>query len=256
MKTIYSTTQMDDFYKSLASAVVKPSGVMNFIQHLFIAERCPKGASVLDICCGRALMVPLLKRYAPDIAWYVGIDVSYTNLNEALRVIFSGDGNAPKFPYSLIQGDVTKLPILLDSRFDAVMYTCALEHMGREAGIKSLYQISQVLAENGKLYLSTPRTTNDQPRKLQYKVHVYEWGREELEEILSQFGLKVMECIGLLPPPDNLLQIAIEAKFGKTGVRWFRNMREIVPDAFLTPVIAACFPEVAKELLYVCKRGG
>ena len=41
----YSVNQMDDFYPALASGQVKPTGMMNYIQRLYIAERCPPGAA-------------------------------------------------------------------------------------------------------------------------------------------------------------------------------------------------------------------
>jgi len=245
---------MDNFYKALSSATVKPSGVMNYIQHLFIAGRCYKNASVLDICCGRALMVPLLKTCAPHIARYVGLDISLTNLSEALEVIRQGDGNPPSFPCNFILGDVTCLPISLTNRFDVVVYISALEHLDRESGIISIKQIARTLAENGTLYLSTPRTPREFPRKLQYKVHLYEWDRGEIEEVLNDAELTLVECIGLLPPSDEILEQAIGARFGIPGVSWFREMRRMIPYTFLASVMASCFPEVAKELLYVCER--
>ncbi len=39
----YSVNQMDDFYDALLTGEVKLTGVMNYVQRLFIAERCPAG---------------------------------------------------------------------------------------------------------------------------------------------------------------------------------------------------------------------
>jgi hypothetical protein len=36
----YSINQMDDFYAALAVGQVKPTGIMNYIQHPYVAERC------------------------------------------------------------------------------------------------------------------------------------------------------------------------------------------------------------------------
>src|SRR5215469_2542784 len=79
----YSTNQMDDFYAALARGEAKPSGLMNLMQHLIVAERCMPGARVLDVCCGRGLALPLLYRYAAGIERYVGLDISAGNLGEA-----------------------------------------------------------------------------------------------------------------------------------------------------------------------------
>ena len=252
----YSMFQMDNFYNALATGEVKPSGVMNYIQHLFIVERCSPNASVLDACCGRALLVPLLKKYAPHIAQYIGVDISSLNLAEAQEVIRHGDGCAPPFPCSFIQADIARIPPEFDAKFDVIAYTSALEHLDRESGIASIHEVVRKLSRNGTLYLTTPRTDGDLPRKLQYKVHVYEWDREELEEVLNESGLKILDCIGLLPPPDEILRQAIYEKFGAAGFAWFHEMRKKVPHAFLASVMASSFPDVATELLYVCQRGG
>ena len=62
---------------------MKPTGIMNYIQRLFIAERCGPGARVIDVCCGRGLQLPVLYRYAPHIACYLGLDITQAHLDEA-----------------------------------------------------------------------------------------------------------------------------------------------------------------------------
>ena len=77
----YSVNQMDDFYAALAAGQVKPTGIMNYIQRLFIAERCGPGARVIDVCCGRGLQLPVLYRYAAHIACYLGLDITQAHLD-------------------------------------------------------------------------------------------------------------------------------------------------------------------------------
>src|SRR2546430_15942446 len=79
----YSANQMDNFYAALAAGEVKPTGVMNLMQRLYIAQRCAPGARVVDVCCGRGLQLPGLYRYAAHIASYTGLDISPANLAEA-----------------------------------------------------------------------------------------------------------------------------------------------------------------------------
>ncbi|MEO6890601.1 MAG: class I SAM-dependent methyltransferase [Ktedonobacteraceae bacterium] len=251
---LYSTAQMDNFYAALARGIVKPTGIMNYLQHLFIAERCPAGASVLDVCCGRGLQVPLLTRYAPTIDQYVGVDISQANLDEAQEVIWYADGHLPPFPCEFIRGDACFLASFLHRHFDVVIYTSALEHLEREAGAASLEQVTRLLADGGTLYLSTPRTEGPPPRTLQHRVHIYEWGKAEVEGVLKQCHLTITACYGLLPPADALLADAIVARFGDGAGAWFQQMQQGVPHAFLAPIVATAFPEVATELLYVCQK--
>lgn len=74
---------MDNFYAAFAAGAIKPTNVMNYLQHLVIAERCHASDWVLDVCCGRALQVPLLKHLVPDLGGYIGIDIAEQNLQEA-----------------------------------------------------------------------------------------------------------------------------------------------------------------------------
>ena len=88
IKDKYSTYQMDNFYYMLSKGIVKSSGIMNYIQHVYIAERCFEGSHVLDMCCGRGLMIPALKWHSTNIAKYIGIDISKLNLLEAEKFLY------------------------------------------------------------------------------------------------------------------------------------------------------------------------
>jgi ubiquinone/menaquinone biosynthesis C-methylase UbiE len=199
-------------------------------------------------------MVPLLKRYSPSIASYMGIDISSENLSEAQRIILLGNGRMPEFPCELIQGDVTRLSSLTLSQFDIVVYLSALEHLNREDGLRSLGEVSRALAENGRLYLSTPNTPEENSRKLQHRVHIYEWSFKDIRSVLEDLKMTITNSIGLLPPPEELLLHLIDEKYGVGGVRWFEDMQACVPEAFLAPVVAASFPEFANEILFICQK--
>ncbi len=250
----YSLAQMDNFYQAFATGSIKPTSVMNYLQHLFIAERCEPGNWVLDVCCGRGLQVPLLKQVVPALGGYVGIDISQEHLQEAGGFIRYGDGRLPPFPCELIHGDVTSELVRLNRLFDIVIYTSALEHMEKDAGIASLQQIFCVLHPQGTFYLSTPQTPGSAPKKLQHRVHIYEWEREELEAELTRIGFIVTACYGLLSPENVLVAAALHDRFGPGAVSWFEELQHIIPMPFLGPVCAAALPEIATELFYVCRR--
>lgn len=141
----YSTNQMDDFYAALARGEAKSSGLMNLMQHLIVAERCADGANVLDVCCGRGLALPMLHRYAPKIARYVGLDISPGNLAEArTRLTAPRQEYGNLFPVEFVEHDVSahwpELP-----KFDVALYTSALEHLPYELGVKSLLETGNAL---------------------------------------------------------------------------------------------------------------
>jgi SAM-dependent methyltransferase len=245
---------MDDFYHALAVGQVKPTGVMNYVQRLFIAQRCPPGAAVVDVCCGRGLQLPVLYRYAPHIVSYVGLDIAADNLADARdRVVALDTEYGHPFDVTFLECDVAQ-PWPTPDRFDVAVYTSALEHLPREQGADSLRRTAAALADGGRLYLSTPNTPGDPPRRLQHRVHVYEWSHPELSAVLDQVGLSVEQVVGLLPPAPEMVVAALDRTFGHGAAAWYDRLLAVVPGPFLDVVSAAAVPEVACELLYVCSR--
>jgi 2-polyprenyl-3-methyl-5-hydroxy-6-metoxy-1,4-benzoquinol methylase len=252
---VYSVNQMDDFYAALATGEVKPTGIMNYLQRLLITERCRPGDRVLDVCCGRGLQLPVLYRYRPDLAGYVGLDISAENLAEATTRQATLDAALPRsFPIRFHQCDVaTPWPDV--GAFEVVIYTSALEHLPRERGIASLRHTAAALDPTGRLYLSTPNTPGEPPRKLQHRVHVYEWSHEELTTVLDEIGLVVEEVVGILPPPTPAqTEAAVAQCYGSPAAEFYRAMRHLAPDALLGPVVATALGEAATEVLYICSR--
>ncbi len=254
----YSVNQMDDFYTAIANGQVKPSGIMNLAQRLYIAERCPPYAHVIDVCCGRGLQLPPLYRYGSHIERYIGLDLSPDNLIEARTLVDRLDATyrGRQFPLEFVECDVAApWPAeVVDSGFDVAVYTSALEHLPREQAVASLHNVAAALRPGGTLYLSTPNTPGDPPRRLQYRVHVYEWNTDESEPILAECGLVVDERVGLLPPCDEQVTTALAAQFGAGACAWYQRLRETVPAALLDAMVAAAIPQAAMEVLYVCRR--
>ncbi|MBF8187816.1 class I SAM-dependent methyltransferase [Nonomuraea sp. K274] len=250
----YSTNQMDDFYAALHRGEAKASGLMNLMQHLIVAERCPPSAKVLDVCCGRGLALPLLHRYAPQIDRYVGLDISPANLNEAReRIAYLRETYGELFPVELVECDVAELWPELPA-FDVALYTSALEHLPFELAARSLHSTAQALAPGGLLFLSTPQAFGPPPRPLQYRVHVYEWSREEVEQVVGEAGLVIEDVMGLLPPEPDVVAGELTERFGQGAADWYRDLAVRIPTALLDTVSTVSVPTRATELLYVCRR--
>lgn len=251
----YSVNQMDDFYAALAAGEVKPTGIMNYLQRLLIIQRCRAGDRVLDVCCGRGLQLPVLYRYRPDLHSYVGLDISADNLAEARARQADLDAVADRwFAIGFYQCDVAE-PWPEIGPVDVAIYTSALEHLPREQGIASLRHTAAVLAPEGRLYLSTPNTPGQPPRKLQHRVHVYEWSYQELTTVLDEVGLVVHEIVGILPPlTQDETEAAVAGRYGGGAAAFYRRMREFCPEALLCPVVATALGDAATEVLYICSR--
>ena len=251
----YSVHQMDDFYAALAVGQVRPSGIMNYVQRLYIADRCPAGAKVVDVCCGRALQLPVLYRYAPHVSLYVGLDIAPANIAEAWVRTAQLDehyGGRP-FDVEFIECDVSGTwPDV--GPCDVAVYTSALEHLPPEAAVASLLQCAAALGEDGRLFLSTPNSVGEQPRLLQHGVHVHEWNEQELRPVLAEAGFVIEEIVGLNPPAPQVVSGALVERFGPGAAEWYEELRRVMPGQFLDTVAAAAVPDVALEQLYVCTR--
>lgn len=251
----YSVNQMDDFYAALARGEVKPTGIMNYLQRLIIAQRTRPGSRMVDVCCGRGLQLPVLYRYRPELASYTGLDISPDNLAEARARLAELEAHYPARPtVDFHELDVSQ-PWPEMGPFDVAVYTSALEHLPRELGIDSLRHTVAALARTGRLYLSTPNTPGEPPRKLQHRVHVYEWSHDELTAVLEDIGLEIIDVVGILPPlTPQATEAAVSARFGHGGTELYRRLRDNTPDALLGPVVATALDEDATEMLYVCSR--
>ncbi|MDQ7904695.1 class I SAM-dependent methyltransferase [Phytohabitans sp. ZYX-F-186] len=254
----YSVNQMDDFYTAIARGEVKASGIMNLAQRLYIAERCPERARVVDVCCGRGLQLPTLYRYGKQLQGYVGLDLSPANLAEAAATVerLNASYGAARFPTAFVECDVAApWPAeAVAGEFDVAVYTSALEHLPREQAVASLRHTAAALRPGAVLYLSTPNTPGDPPRPLQHRVHVYEWNTAELEPVLAECGLVVTDRVGLLCPPVEQVAAALTAQYGDGACAWYQHLRQSVPAALLDAVVAAVIPQAATEVLYVCRR--
>ena len=247
----YSSYQMYNFYYQFAKGRASMNDVMNYMQHLFIVGKCKEDSKILDVCCGRALTVPLLACQQKNISEYVGVDISKENLLEAERLIESFDFNI-SFRYKFILGNVVELDQYVQELFDIIIYTSSIEHMSREDGVKSLHQAAKLLNDQGTLFLSTPNTLPGQPN--QYRCHVDEWYYQELIEEIEKCNLKIVDCIGLVPPTDTVLHHQVEMKYGSEAVQWLDQMIQHAPKEFWGPVMALEFPESSKEIMILCKK--
>ena len=251
----YSVNQMDDFYAALAAGQVKPTGIMNYIQRLFIAERCGPGARVIDVCCGRGLQLPVLYRYAPHIACYLGLDITQAHLDEArARAAELDDAHGARpFEISLAQCDVAGAwPPCLPA--DVIIYTSALEHLPRDAGAASLRHAAGHSPTEGRC--TFPRRTPPAIRRACSSMACTSMSGKTANcgAVLAGTGLTVTDAIGLLPPlPQTTVQI-LARQYGPGAADWYTRLAQTIPEPFLATVSAAALGPAAAEIMYVCQR--
>jgi len=257
---VYCTTyQMRNFYAQMADGFFSSLDVMNYIQHHAAVKRMKEGQRVLDVCCGRGLLLPLIRYYKPKIKEYVGVDISKTNIGEQLRRsgIKKIEDAAEYYPFKLthVLGSVEDMHEQLeDDSFDFIVYTSAIEHMQKEVGQKSLENCFRLLKSGGEMFLSCPNTTNkENPYDTQYAAHVYEWDIYELREAVQKIGFAIAEEYGLVAKVRDF-EAWLEGQNPAIKEQYLA-LKRYMPTPWLMAFIPILYPEAAAEVLLICTKG-
>jgi ubiquinone/menaquinone biosynthesis C-methylase UbiE len=197
-----TTYQMRNFYRQLGDGFFTNLDVMNFIQHLRAVQMMKPGWKVLDVCCGRGLLLPLIRWYRKDIGEYVGVDICEANVREAqTRTAYKQIDHESYYEFAhrwVICSAAEMSERLAADHFDFAVYTSSIEHMHRDAGEQSLQECAKVLKPGAMLFLSCPNTPEGQDGyDTQYKAHVYEWKLSELRSALAVAGFVIEREYGL-----------------------------------------------------------
>jgi ubiquinone/menaquinone biosynthesis C-methylase UbiE len=256
-RDVYATTyQMRNFYRQLFDGVFWPIDVMNYIQHHQVAKWAKPGTKVLDVCCGRGLLLPLLRNESKALGCYVGVDIKRANAIFTTRRVTDNkpiEAGYYPFPVHYVEADAAEMAPRLEelglAPFDLIVYTSAIEHMNRPVGTATLAQCRRVASPHASLVLTTPRTPDGKDGyDTQYRAHVYERTRAELMEDLAATGWAVIAEWGIYANLGDLKAVAEAQGFGPLVNRLAR----FVPNEWLQPVLAPMFPEVAKEIAFMC----
>jgi len=270
-EVLCTTYQMRNMYAQFGDGFISNLDVMNFIQHHSAALMARSGDRVLDVCCGRALMLPLLRWYRPKIHSYTGVDIHPQNFLEATRrsatkdisdrrlapnTLGEGEPYYP-FPVYYVEANAAEMADLLYeleyAPFDFVIYTASIEHMQRDAGERSLYECYRVMRPGAKLFLSSPNTSNKQnPYDTQYAAHLYEWPRDELLQVATQAGFRLLSEFGLTAKVRGYEEKL--RRYYPELVPIFHRMREYLPSAWLYSVFPVLTPKIADEILLILQK--
>jgi len=248
-----TTYQMRNFYEQLGDGYFSGLDVMNYIQHQTVVRMAKREDRILDMCCGRGLLLPLLRYERPEIESYTGIDIQASNaIWRKRRVTDSKPITKGYYPFRtfFVQGNVSNMSELLPNQyFDYIVYTSSIEHMHPDDGLKSLYEAHKVAKPGARMFLSCPNTPEDQNGyDTHYAAHVYEWKRSELERGLTESGWKIEDVYGVYMSPDTLKKRLNGLPKLKA---MYERQRQYIPGDWLMPAYAAIFPDDASELALI-----
>ena len=253
-----TTYQMRNFYDQFRDGFFTNLDVMNYIQHYAAASMAKKGMNVVDVCCGRSLMLPLLRYYAKDINSYVGVDISRNNIREAMRGAVRKNLDVKEIPsyypfrvaWKLC--NVAEMTKAIPHDFaDFVIYTSAIEHMHKDDGFASLRECKAIMKPGAKMFLSSPNTPGN-GYDTQYRAHVYEWGYDELKQALRELGFKIVREVGLVMGGREMHDFYLNQP--EPIRRFYETMKAYVPTAWLTVFMAVPFPQASKEVLFIVEK--
>lgn len=246
-----STYQMRNFYEQFRDAFFTDIDVMNYIQHYKIVKLIPKNSIVVDMCCGKSLLCPIIKYHKKDIKEYIGIDISETNINQA-KALEAKRNNYP-FPHRWIVSNVTEMTSHVpQSSIDFIVYTSSIEHMQPEWGRLSITEAYKLLKPDGTLIISCPNTTGS-GYNVQYKLaHIYEWNYDELKNTLTQAGFSVDKEYGIFLPINSLEKLI--SSLNPEVLPYFQICKEYIPHEFLSSTFCVPYPRQSREVLFICTK--
>lgn len=257
-KILCTTYQMRNFYQQFHDGFFSNLDVMNYIQHFAAAQMAKKGANVVDVCCGRSLMLPLLRYYAKDINSYTGVDISETNIKEAIRGAskrLTAEEFKTYYPFKVSYklGNVAYMSQYFPEKefADFVIYTSAVEHMHPDDGRKSLEECYKIMKPGAKIFLSCPNTPGN-GYNTQYRAHVYEWGYDELKNAVTKIGFKIMQEVGLVMGAKEM--DAFYAEQPKEIQQFYRTMKNYIPTTWLTAIMSIPYPKASREILFIMEK--
>lgn len=259
-REVYCTTyQMRNFYAQLKDGFFSSLDVMNYIQHHAAVLRMKSNWRVLDLCCGRGLLLPLIRYYRKGIKEYVGVDISATNMAEQTRRsgCKSIDDFSSYYPFKVTQVLSSVEDIdgeLKESSFHFIIYTSSIEHMQKKAGIKSLKNCFKLLKPGHSLFLSCPNTINKKdPYDTQYAAHVYEWDADELKKTLLSIGFEIKEEYGLVAKVRDF-EKWLELPGHEMVSDQYNRLKKYLPSQWLMSFMPILYPEISSEILLIAKK--
>jgi SAM-dependent methyltransferase len=266
-----TTYQMRDVWAQLSTAMVGSLDLMSLHMHHSATLLAKKGDKILDVCCGRGMILPLLRRLRPQILSYTGVDIHPPNFEEAKRrsagmslegkkfAINSGGSGEPFYPFivDFVHADVSDMVDTLEhqrlSPFDLVLYTASIEHMQKEAGIRSIVECFRVCRPGATFFLTTPNTEDkDDEYETQYAAHLYEWGRDEILGVCENAGFELVAEHGLLAKVRGYEEALAEHYPEYVDV--FNAFKEYLPSAWLYSIFPIITPKIADEIALIMRR--
>lgn len=257
-----TTYQMDDFYKEIGSGRVSGLNTFNMLQHFKAAQM--SNGKVLDVCCGRSLMLPLLvelhKAGKIKVDEYIGVDIDKEN-QTAIHTSALGekiDNVSEFYPFKVtfIESNVACMTDVMEpyiNNIDFVIYTSAIEHMQPGDQWDSLVECYKLMKPGGKLFLSGPRSLEENEKitsvkkgknsdqyDVRYSAHLYEPRLSEVYQMLKNANISVLDTFGIYGDIEDFQPV------GEWG-----TLSKYLPEEYIRSIFFISRPEICSEYLVI-----
>jgi len=201
------STNSSELYEGLWETITKDSlffigwfreaHAIAFAKEIASHNIISQGDKLADIACGNSLYPKGVSRICGTT--FVGIDLSYTALQETRRLLRSArnDKACPILCSGLIQTEASQLP-LASSTFDIILSTHTLEHLSRDK--ETLEEFARILKKGGYLRLEVPNSKKQMAplfrpleRRLDKLGHLREYHPSDLITLLSHCHFSVCQ---------------------------------------------------------------
>jgi SAM-dependent methyltransferase len=224
------------------------------------AKRLGRPLNCFEVGCGniwvlRHIYKSIVIRKSDVIRSYDGYDIDPAVLDE-----FPGWPSYPSvndsawlktFGGTVHIKDVTVSPNFreISDGYDFFWTTEVIEHMHREFVEPWLKNAARCLRKDGLAYISTPNHdgSND---KLPVD-HIYEWGHEELRELLSKY-FNIIQVHGVFTQVNNFNRMHKEE--GRWPDHVIEDIRMRFSPEFQRVILATAYPESSNNAAFVLRK--
>jgi len=163
--------------------------------------------NILDLGCGMGHYSNYMKNKGFNVT---GIDFSSSMIS--LAKTFSSD-------IEFIEHDVCDLSVIKDRKFDGIVIAYVLQHLSKEEVLKLFDDLTNHTNKNSKMLLFLRQGNSvvieQEPMNPKYKYVINEYSKEEISNLLTLHGWKILKLEDKTPvddpnslAPDTLVVIA------------------------------------------------
>ena len=226
------------------------------------AKQLGRPVDILEIGCGeiwtlRYLYKAFVSRKSEIVNSYTGMDIDPACLED-----WWVDDNLPVTEHKWFQtmsGEKGRVvlqdltidpePPVEDESIDVFMTTEVIEHMGREFIEPWIEAASRKLRTGGVAYVSTPN--HDGSNDILPKDHVYEWGYQELKELLEKYFV-IERHYGTFTQMNNF------KNNHRATARWPQHVIDDIQGRFdkhwQRVILATAYPETANNVNWIMRK--